>query len=76
VVRTTTVAQDRAERFDATFGVPAPAGRDGWVILRARGDRPHPAFASRRPSWGFTNPVLLDRDGDGRWGRRGLRARP
>jgi hypothetical protein len=72
-VATATVAPEGVERFAGELTVPVPRGQDSWLILVASGDRPHPAHASRRPSFAFTNPIFLDGDGDGRWGRGGLR---
>ncbi|MBI2374025.1 MAG: CehA/McbA family metallohydrolase [Deltaproteobacteria bacterium] len=56
-------------RFSGTLTASVTPGKDGWVIARARGDRPHPIFARGRPSYAFTNPILLDGNGDGRFGR-------
>lgn len=55
------------DRFTGTIEVPIEAGRDGWVILRVRGDRNHGVWARNRPSFAFTNPIFLDGNDDGAW---------
>ncbi|MBI4816446.1 MAG: carboxypeptidase regulatory-like domain-containing protein [Deltaproteobacteria bacterium] len=56
-------------RFEGTLTASVSPGRDGWVIARVRGDRRHEVFARGSSSYAFTNPVLLDGDGDGKFGR-------
>ena len=71
VVATATIAETtNVERYAGDLTVPVPAGRDGWVIMRVRGDRSHSTWARWWPSWGFTNPIFLDGDGDGAWTMR------
>jgi hypothetical protein len=66
VVKTTTVSSAATPiRFDGTLTVPLPPGRDAWIIVRARGDRPHGPHGGNNPPWGFTNPIFVDGDGDG-----------
>lgn len=55
------------ERFDGDVRVPVNAGRDGWVIVRVRGDESHGVWARNRPSFAFTNPIFLDGNDDGAW---------
>lgn len=50
-----------------TLTTSVTAGRDGWAIVRVRGDARHGVWAYRGASYGFTNPVFLDGDGDGVW---------
>lgn len=50
-----------------TLTTSVTAGRDGWAIVRARGDARHGIWAYSGASYGFTNPVFLDGDGDGMW---------
>jgi hypothetical protein len=50
--------------------------RDAWVVVRAEGDAPL-GIAAGRPahpmrSLAFTNPIFVDRDGDGAWTPPGL----
>lgn len=54
-------------RFDDTIQLDVPAGSDGWVAVSTRGDQRHGVWASNRPSFAVTNPIFLDRDGDGLW---------
>jgi hypothetical protein len=56
-----------ADRFAGTIDVPITAGRDGWVVLRVRGDRGHGVWARHRPSYAFTNAIYLDGNDDGAW---------
>ncbi|MFO0728787.1 MAG: CehA/McbA family metallohydrolase [Myxococcota bacterium] len=66
VVKTIPVASaDQVVRFDSTIDLSLPAGRDAWVIVRARGDRMHGPWGGNNPPWGFTNPIFIDADGDG-----------
>ncbi|MCC7386736.1 MAG: carboxypeptidase regulatory-like domain-containing protein [Deltaproteobacteria bacterium] len=58
---------ESAERFNGMIAVPVTAGKDAWLIVKTRGDRRHGIWAGEEPSWAFTNPILLDGDGDGRW---------
>lgn len=62
-------ATENPERFAGTVTASVPPGRDGWVILWARGDRRHGVWARNKASYAFTNPIFIDGDGDGRWGR-------
>lgn len=55
------------DRFAGTITASITPGQDGWVILRARGDRRHGIWAGRELSWAFTNPIFLDGDRDGEW---------
>ncbi|MCK6550618.1 CehA/McbA family metallohydrolase [Myxococcota bacterium] len=55
------------ERFDGEVTVPVSAGRDGWAIVRVRGDASHGVWARNRPSFAFTNPIFLDGNDDGAW---------
>lgn len=68
VVRTVPIPETReTERFAAPIEVTLPEGRDGWVILRARGDLNHGVWARHEPSFAFTNPIFLDGNSDGAW---------
>lgn len=68
VVATEAVAETTdIVRFDGTIDAPVPQGRDGWMIVRVRGDQHHSQWASRRPSYAFSNPIFLDGNGDGEW---------
>lgn len=52
-------------RFDADLAMPLE-GRDTFFVVRVEpGPRVDPALAGTGPS--FTNPVLVDADGDGAW---------
>jgi hypothetical protein len=42
-------------------------GADAWIALTARGDASHGVWARGRPSFGLTNPIFVDGDGDGAW---------
>jgi hypothetical protein len=50
-----------------TLTASVAAGRDAWVLVRVRGDERHGVWAHRTQSYGFTNPIFLDGDGDGAW---------
>lgn len=67
VVKRVLISGENPERFSGTITASVPPGRDGWVILWARGNRPHGVWARGRPSFAFTNPIFIDGDGDGRW---------
>lgn len=68
VVKSVPLAGENPERFSGTVTASVPPGRDGWVILWARGDRRHGVWARGKASYAFTNPIFIDGDGDGRWG--------
>ena len=55
------------ERFSGTLTASITAGEDAWVIMRIRGDKSHSEHSRSWPSWGFTNPVFIDGNGDGQW---------
>jgi hypothetical protein len=42
-------------------------GADAWFLARVRGERRHGVWAHREVSYGFTNPIFVDGDGDGAW---------
>jgi hypothetical protein len=68
VVQTLTVQESSDPvRFRESITVPVDSGRDGWLILRVRGDRDHGIWARNRPSFAFTNPIFLDGNADGAW---------
>lgn len=52
-------------RFSGTLSATVAAGQDTWAIIWVRGDEPHGPWAQGRPSFGFTNAVFIDGDGDG-----------
>ncbi len=54
-------------RFEGTVTTSITPGKDAWVIMKVRGNQSHSQHAATRPSWGFTNPVFIDGNGDGRW---------
>jgi len=56
-------------RFDGDIPMAVNAGIDSWMIVRVRGGDSHSGWASRRPSYAFSNPIFLDMDGDGTWSR-------
>lgn len=56
-----------AQRIADTIKVPVPAGADAWIIARVVNG---PDMAPVHPgasSFGFTNPVFYDGDGDGKF---------
>ncbi len=52
-------------RFTGTLSATVAPGQDTWAIIWARGDALHGPWAQGRPSFGFTNAVFIDGDGDG-----------
>jgi hypothetical protein len=57
------------ERLQAVVSVALPSEdvRDTWIAVWVEGDEPHGVWAVGRRSVAFTNPIFLDRDGDGFW---------
>jgi hypothetical protein len=55
------------DRFNGTITASITPGRDGWVILRTRGARPLGEHSSGGTPYGFTNPIFIDGNDDGRW---------
>ena len=56
------------DRFMGTVTASVPAGRDSWVALVARGDRPHGIWVRGRPSFALTNPIFIEGNGErGTW---------
>ena len=56
------------DRFMGTVTASVPAGRDSWVALVARGDRPHGIWVRGRPSFALTNPIFVEGNGErGTW---------
>jgi hypothetical protein len=53
--------------FDGTLTATVPPGKDGWVLIVASGDRPNDVFGQGVTPYAFTNPILLDGNGDGAW---------
>jgi hypothetical protein len=57
----------QADRFSGTVTASVTPGSDGWVLLIAAGDRPHDIYGQGAVPFAFTNPILLDGNGDQRW---------
>lgn len=56
-----------AERIRANIKVPVPTNADAWIIARVvQGPDMAPVHPGAS-AWGFTNPVLFDGDGDGKF---------
>lgn len=58
---------DETVRYEGTLTTSITPGQDAWIIMKVRGDRSHSQHSGTRPSWGFTNPVFIDGNGDGQW---------
>jgi hypothetical protein len=61
-----------------SWSIPVTLSRDGWIVVRTRATDPVPLdpggdHARPLPSMAMTNPIFVDRDGDGRWTPPGRR---
>jgi hypothetical protein len=70
VVKTVALPQAQgtgADRFVGTLTASISAGRDAWAIVVVEGDTPMDVYASGLKPYAFTNPILIDGDGDHMW---------
>jgi hypothetical protein len=63
-------AREGPLRADLTIPLELTPGRDAWIAVSVRGDRPHGIWAHRQPSFAVTNPIFVDGDGDDAWRAR------
>lgn len=74
VVATRTPAAPGAEhpalRFEETVEVDTPAGADAYVLVHVRGAGDLAPVAPGARAFGFTNPIFVDANGNGRFDAR------
>lgn len=56
-----------AERIKGVIKVPVPAGADAWIVARVVNGPDMAPVLPGATSFGFTNPVFFDGDGDGKF---------
>lgn len=59
-----------AVRLERTVDVPVPAGEDSWIVLRASGSGDLSPVYPGASTFGYTNPIYLDGNGNGRFDAR------